>query len=1215
MASDFENSTEIQQAQLDNLDAYQKENRAEAQRQTELLKQTARVLSPEQQQRKNLESQFLNQVESDIRSALDRAIGPVGMGVTGQSATLNAYATYGSLLEKPFSKALTNVFGDSGSAYGQIFSKLAGSYINEAAGAILPAMGIDPNLFNRALSNYTAGKQVRDQYKVAQTEYNITKAEYDAAAAKVTLADRLNAAKPGKISEIKREQIAKVDALELALQQKGATLDTAGKARTANRSMYTEDLIMAITGMPTGIRSMMGYESGQDQLTKQLTMMIGGPVAQTAFGGDGLQDYMNQYRQMYGQQLQGQENVAVQAAALQGQVGVNNAEMIHGVNNQLLQGWANVNGQLLQGMSGIIGGSRMQSSSGGGFFETIGNVAKTVGNLWDAGKSFFGGASDSVGRFFDTDSQFEKDWVSATAGLSGSDTDAAFEADWASATRGLTESSNVLTKIGNFFSPTKTSTGAGGSIPNVRGATSPTKMTGTDIAGNFLGSMVSNKLGISGPAAGIVSSGIRDLFGGQGFGKTSSYIQGPGTFGSSLFNIFGLKSGNTSSLGGTLNTALNAYQLYNSIASGSMMAGAGAAIQSLGSMMGSQTIANFGAGMGSGMSSAQLASAYKAGGTATPTGMSAGANVGAAGTVAAGLIGGHYLGRAVSGGYSTGGSGNSMVNVGTAAGAAIAGTKLGATLGAPLGPIGIALGALVGGLLGGTVNRLFGRKPKAVVGSGLQVTMGGVDESGEGTASGRSYTDWYQKGGRYRSDRSGRDFGAIDPELLKYFGDTTSELQKAYGAMGKTMGLSADSLKGFQRYYDISFTGMNQKQSAAKIQETMKTYTRDMLISQYGDITRFSKDLGDGKREDVLDTFQRLSESSQLVDYYMRAFGNSSEQTAKMLQSSMDVNSIMGKSLLEIPDTTSSGILARWKKRAADSVGEVATKAGTISRDIINAIGDESTNPNFIKLQLAGLKDALIESFGGSEAFSKEMGEAFSALYTPQEQAAFARDTAIETTKTALEGISTTPEIQAYLDRFAGDGITSAEDVEAARVAYRQAMADALGAGDLQSWQQLVIAGDTFMSAANLSLQAATMNKDVAEKQKTADEFFGFTAVEDFSMGIANGIAEAAPEMAGGPSSLFNLGAENLTGVVDRSFVSPYYGDGTPISGLVSNAGAGGLGGQGTIVLQPSVIDNSVMSNPSTNVYMDNSAVRDYHPILSIDVRNVTSGYLGLGSK
>lgn len=1172
LASDFENSTDIQKAQLDNLDAYHRENRAEAQRQTDLLKQTTAALSPEQQQRKNLEIQFLNQVESNIRGALDKALGPAGMGVTGQNANLNAYATYGSLLEKPFSNALTKVFGESGGAYGQIFSQVAGNYIRQAAEVILPSMGIDSNLFNRALANYTQGKQVRDQYKLAQTEFNITKAEYDAAAAKVTLADRLNATRPGKISDIKREQIAKVDALELALQQKGASLDQAGQAKKANRSMYTEDLIMAITGMPTGIRSMMGYETGQDQLTKQLTMMIGGPVAQGTFGGAGLQDYMNQYRQMYGQQLQGQENVAVQSAALQGQVGLNNAEMQMAVSNQHVQGMSQVLGGHIQGMGQMIGAMPSGQQSGGGFLETL-------GNLWTTGEQIVG----TVGRFFG----FGESSTSSYSESGGID-EHVFNPNSLGETSilgTLTNFGNTLTTgIKNIFTPS-TSVGGGGSIPGVRPATVSGRLTGTDIAGNFLGNAISSKLGISGPSAGIVSSAMRDLLGGKGFGNTSKFIQGPGTFGSSLFNIFGLKSGNTSSLGGTLNTALNAYQLYSGLASGSLASSIASGVSFLGTASG----ATYGTALGSQQS--MMLAAQEAGMGAAPG--SFGAQAGSLGASAAGIIGGHYLGRAIAGGYRVGGMGNSTTNVGTA---------IGFALGGPVG-------ALIGGALGGTVNRLFGRKPKAVTGTGLQVTMG--SEQG---ASGQAYSDWVQKGGRYRSDKSGRDYSAIDPELLKYFGETSMELQKSYGGIGKTMGLDPNALKDFQRYYDISLTGMNQAQSVTKIQDTMKQYTRDMILSQYGDVTRFSKDLGDGKREDVLDTFQRLGKSSELVDYWMRGFGKTQEQSAKFLESAISVSSITGESLLKIPEASSGGILARWKKKSAESIGTVATAAGNISKDIIDAIGQEATNPNYIKLQLAGLKDALIESFGGSDAFSKEMGEAFSALYTQQEQATFARDTAISNTQGLLEAVSVSPEIKAYLDKFAAGGITKAEDVEAARLAYRAAMDQALGSGDLAAWQQLVVAGDQFMNAANLSLQAATMNKDVAEKQKTADEFFGFTEVQDFSQGVANGIAEAAPQMTEGPTSMFNLGSENLSGIVDRSYATPYYGDGTPISGLVSNAGMG-AGGQGTIVLQPSVIDNSVLSNPSTNVYMDNSAVRDYHPILSIDVRNVTSGYLGLGSK
>jgi hypothetical protein len=1175
MGMEVEAGTKLQQIHLDKLDAYHRENRAEMQQQTRYLQQVPERLDRFQQERKNLELQFLREVEGDIRGAMTKALGPAGMGVSGQNANMMAYRTYGSLLEKPFTKALTNVFGESGGAYGQIFSKLAGSYINQAASAILPAMGIDPNVFNRALSNYTAGKQVRDQYKVAQTEYNITKAEYDAAAAKVTLADRLNATKPGKINEIKREQIAKVDALEIALQQKGATLDTAGKAKNANKSMYTEDLIFAMTGMPTGIRSMMGYETGQDQLTKQLTMMIGGDVAQSAFGGAGLQEYMANYRQMYERQLQGQSTVAEQSAALQGQVGVNNAEMIHGVNGQFLQTYSNINGQFLQGMGRIVGAMPSgQQSTGGGFLESLGKVGKavsSVGKFFGFGKESTGTVGPNVNEFgietFDDGStiQYFDDGSTLVMDTAGkfSSTDA-FTAAAPSFTQTLTNFGSTLTTgLKNIFTPSaSTAVGGGGSIPGVRGATMPNKMSPTDIAGNFLGSAISNKLGITGPSAGIVSSGLKDLFGGQGFGKTSSYIQGPGTFGSSLFNIYGLKNANTSSLGGTLNTALNAYQLYNGLASGSMLASAGGLIQSAGSMLGSQTIANFGSGMASGQTSAQLAASYGQAGMSTPSGMSAGANTGAIAGPVMGIIGGHYLGRAISGGYSTGGSGNSMVNSGTAIGAAV---------GSIVPVIGTAIGALIGGMLGGTVNRLFGRKPKAVTGTGLQVTMGG-----EQGASGQAYSDWIEKGGKYRSDRSGRDFSAIDPELLKYFGETSLELQKAYGGLASGMGLDPNTIKGFQKYVDISFKGLNQQQSADAIQNAMKQYSRDM-ISQYGDIGRYAKDLGDGKKEDILDTFQRLSTGASLFDTY---------------------------------STTAISNISGWMQSSAENLKNIVPELAGISATY------ESVGNQF-KLDLAAIKTGIVEVYGGEEAYSRITKGYVDAIYSNEEKAIYYRDLSLKTLKTQIEtaGQTFAPEIQAYLDKFAVGGITTQEGVDSAMDAYQAAVEAAERSGNITLAKTMKESAPLFKQAADISLQAATMNKDAAERTKTADEFFGFTDVQDFSMGIANGIAEAAPQMAEGPASMFDLGSENLTGVVDRSFIAPYYGDGTSISGLVSNAGAGGLGGQSTIVLQPSVIDNSVLSNPSTNIYMDNSAVRDYHPILSIDVRNVTSGYLGLGSK
>jgi hypothetical protein len=402
-------------------------------------------------------------------------------------------------------------------------------------------------------------------------------------------------------------------------------------------------------------------------------------------------------------------------------------------------------------------------------------------------------------------------------------------------------------------------------------------------------------------------------------------------------------------------------------------------------------------------------------------------------------------------------------------------------------------------------------------------------------------------------------------------------MQESFGAIGKTMGLNEDALKGFERYYDISFAGLTGAQSAEKLQEAMQTYAADMIKTQYGDVSKFAKeiidkDTGEVRDENTLETFERLGKSAQMVDYWMRGFGITAQQTTKLLENL-------------IPPGTASLL-------------------------------ESFATSNDAKLQLANLKAELVEGFGGEDAFNREMSEAFNALYTNEEKAIFARDTALENVRTAFEKIEVPAEIQELIDSFGLGEIKTAEDVEEARLAYRAAIAAATEAGDRESFTQLTIAGDQFMEAANMSLQAAQMNKDNAEQTKTAEEFFGFTAVEDFSQGIANGIADAAPEMAAGNASMFDLGSENLSGIVNRSFVASNYGDGSPISGLVSNAGAGGgVGGAGTVFLQPNVIDNSVVSNPSTSVYMDNSAVRDYHPILSIDVRNVTSGYLGLGGK
>ena len=122
----------------------------------------------------------------------------------------------------------------------------------------------------------------------------------------------------------------------------------------------------------------------------------------------------------------------------------------------------------------------------------------------------------------------------------------------------------------------------------------------------------------------------------------------------------------------------------------------------------------------------------------------------------AGIAGGVYGGRMISGGYAAfGGSGNTAVNVGTAIGTAIL----------------PGIGSLVGGLIGGVVNRAFGMSAKKATTQGVRGTLTAEGFDGE------NYANWTQKGGWFRSNKSGTDTSAVDAGVSTIFTDTYAKLK------------------------------------------------------------------------------------------------------------------------------------------------------------------------------------------------------------------------------------------------------------------------------------------------------------------------------------------------------------------------------------------------------------------------------------------------------
>jgi tape measure domain-containing protein len=155
--------------------------------------------------------------------------------------------------------------------------------------------------------------------------------------------------------------------------------------------------------------------------------------------------------------------------------------------------------------------------------------------------------------------------------------------------------------------------------------------------------------------------------------------------------------------------------------------------------------------------------------------------------VAAGVLGGVMGGRLISGQYGS----NTTVNVGTAVGAAV---------GSVVPVIGTAIGALVGGLLGGIGNRLFGMGDKNVTATGMAGTLS------DAGLSGSNYSKWTQKGGWFRSDKSGTDKSPFDEEVTKQFVQGFATIKAASAGFATSLGASTDSLASYSKTFDIALT-------------------------------------------------------------------------------------------------------------------------------------------------------------------------------------------------------------------------------------------------------------------------------------------------------------------------------------------------------------------------------------------------------------------------
>ena len=191
---------------------------------------------------------------------------------------------------------------------------------------------------------------------------------------------------------------------------------------------------------------------------------------------------------------------------------------------------------------------------------------------------------------------------------------------------------------------------------------------------------------------------------------------------------------------------------------------------------------------------------------------------GGASNIMAGYGIGSSLNSAISGEYQTNKTTQTVFKVATVAASAV------------FGPIG---GAIVGAI-GGLVNRAFGMGDKKVKESGIMGTISGEDFSGQ------TYADWKQKGGWFRKDKKGTDYGELNAETADALGQGAASMYGEIMAYAAALKLPSDSLKKVSYSLKVQM-GEDAKANEAAINAEFAKY-QELLANQFKNVlTPFQK--------------------------------------------------------------------------------------------------------------------------------------------------------------------------------------------------------------------------------------------------------------------------------------------------------------------------------------------------------------------------------------
>jgi hypothetical protein len=385
--------------------------------------------------------------------------------------------------------------------------------------------------------------------------------------------------------------------------------------------------------------------------------------------------------------------------------------------------------------------------------------------------------------------------------------------------------------------------------------------------------------------------------------------------------------------------------------------------------VGSSFVSGLSAGM-TGTSIAEAAAAYNAAGM---QGVSSGLSAGAAAAPFVGAAGGLVANKVISQDYEISKTMTDLQNVATVAAAFIPG----------LGPL-VALGV---GAVSGLTNRAFGMKAKEITGQGIigTLTTQGADV--------KAFEDWFQKGGWFRSNKSGRNLSAVSSSLQEYldvslFGVTAST--KAYAA---ALGLEAKDIDSVTKTIDLNLKGLSAEDRQKKIDEALGGFSDEL-----------AKKLG----YESFEALQKLGEEVLKERYDLET---------QLLTLQGDTTALRARERDQIYETNKGlfdQIKALEDKKAAD---EKAAEAMQKLTDVTTSIVDE------------------INRLRGVNTSKSDLESQF-AILTAQARSG------------DLNALAQLPEVTKGLEQIAASTAVNATDIIFARARLAQSLQDTLGYTD-----------------------------------------------------------------------------------------------------------------------------------------------------------------------